>query len=169
LHPFDDGNGRIARAIADMVLARSEKQKNRFYSMSTQIRRERKSYYKILESTQKNALDITPWLSWFLSCLEKSIKNSGAILENVLNKAKFWEQHREKIFNQRQIGMLNNLFDGFKGKLTSSKWAKMTKCSQDTAARDINFLINNDILIKSASGGRSTNYLLKDFPVNYIS
>ncbi len=168
LHPFEDGNGRIARAVADMVLARAENQKNRFYSMSTQIRRERKSYYDLLEKTQKSSLDITPWLSWFLRCLENAIKNSDTILENVLNKAKFWEQHAESIFNQRQVMMLNILFDGFKGKLTSGKWAKMTKCSQDTAARDIQQLVGQGVLVKGPEGGRSTNYVLKDFAINYI-
>lgn len=137
--------------------------------MSTQIRRERKSYYDILERSQKGRLDITPWLIWFLNCLEKAIKRSEIILKNVLNKTKFWNQHKDKTLNQRQIYMLNILFDGFKGKLTSSKWAKMTKCSQDTATRDITMLIENGILIKSTEGGRSTNYLLKDFPINDIS
>lgn len=169
LHPFDDGNGRIARAIADMVLARSDNQKNRYYSMSTQIRNERKKYYEIVESTQRNNLDITPWLEWFLGCLDRAINQSEIILKNVFNKAAFWKQHAAKSFNQRQIEMLNVLFDGFKGVLTSSKWAKMTKCSQDTAARDIQQLIENNILVRSAEGGRSTHYELKEYPINYIS
>lgn len=169
LHPFDDGNGRISRAITDMALARSENLGKRFYSMSTQIRKQPKSYYDILEQTQKNSLDITPWLIWFLDCLYQAIKNSNTLLENILNKAKFWEQNSEKAFNQRQITMLNTLFDGFKGKLTSIKWAKMTNSSQDTATRDINKLIEEGILVKSNERGRSTSYLLKDFPINFVS
>lgn len=168
LHPFDDGNGRIARAVTDMALARAENEANRFYSMSTQIRKERKSYYQILERTQKGCLDISEWLLWFLKCLHKAIEKSETLLETVLDKSKFWEQHAAKSLNERQITMLNILFDGFKGKLTSSKWAKMVKCSQDTANRDIKNLIELDILIKSDEGGRSTSYLLKDFPINRI-
>ncbi|EKD69899.1 MAG: filamentation induced by cAMP protein Fic [uncultured bacterium] len=151
-----------------MVLARSDNQNNRYYSMSTQIKNERKKYYEILESTQKKNLDITPWLEWFLGCLHRAINQSEIILKNVLNKSAFWKQHTAKSFNQRQIIMLNILFDGFKGKLTSSKWAKMTKCSQDTAARDIHQLIENNILVRSAEGGRSTHYVLKEYPINYI-
>lgn len=168
LHPFDDGNGRISRAIADMMLARADNQPNRFYSMSTQIRRDRKNYYLELEAAQKGSMDITRWILWFLKSLSQAIELSDSILEFVLNKAKFWEQNTEKKFNQRQITMLNILFDGLKGKLTSSKWAKMMKCSQDTATRDIHELIEQGILIKSAEGGRSTNYILKDFPINQI-
>ncbi len=168
LHPFDDGNGRISRAITDMCLARAENQANRFYSMSTQIRKQRKSYYDILEQTQKGSLDIGPWLHWFLNCLQQAIIASDSLLKNVLNKAKFWEQHANKSLNQRQTNMLNLLFDGFKGNLTSSKWAKMLHCSQDTASRDINELIALGILMKSAQGGRSTDYLLKDFPINSV-
>ncbi len=168
LHPFEDGNGRISRAIADMALALAEQQANRFYSMSTEIRKQRKSYYEILERTQKSRLDISEWLVWFLNCLHQSILQSDSLLKNILNKAKFWEQHADKSLNERQITMLNFLFDGFKGKLTSSKWAKMIKCSQDTAARDIKYLLNQEILVKSAEGGRSTSYLLKDYPINFI-
>lgn len=168
IHPFDDGNGRIARAIADMALARAEQSANRFYSMSRQIRKQRKEYYEILERTQKNHLDVSPWLVWFLQCLHDAILQSESTLENILNKAKFWESHAEQILNRRQIHMLNNCFDGLKGKLSSSKWAKMMNCSQDTAQRDLNDLISKGILIKSADGGRSTSYLLKDFPINFI-
>lgn len=166
LHPFDDGNGRISRAIADMVLAQSENQPNRYYSMSTQIRKDRKIYYEELEHAQKSTMDITRWLLWFLQCLHKAIVQSESLLETVLSKAKFWEQHSKKTLNKRQICMLNILFDGFRGNLTSSKWAKMMKCSQDTATRDINNLIEQNILIKSPSGGRSTHFLLKDFLIN---
>lgn len=169
LHPFDDGNGRIARAIADMCLARAENQAGRFYSMSSQIRKQRKSYYDILEQTQKSGLDITSWLQWFLDCLHHAIIQSDTVLQHVLNKAKFWEQHSDKSLNQRQVNMLNILFDGFVGKLTTSKWAKMMKCSQDTAIRDINALIELGILIKSPERGRSTNYILKDFPINELA
>lgn len=168
LHPFDDGNGRISRAIADMMLSRADRQRFRFYSMSTEIRRQRKSYYEILEKTQKGSLDISPWIHWFLQCLEQAVIHSESILENVLNKSRFWEQHASKPLNERQTLILNMLFDGFKGKLTSGKWAKVTKCSQDTATRDINQLVEYDILIKGEEGGRSTNYILKDYPINSI-
>ena len=166
LHPFDDGNGRISRAIADMVLVQVENQPNRYFSMSTQIRKERKTYYEELEHAQKSTMDITRWIVWFLKCLHNAILQSGSLLETVLNKSKFWDQHSKKIINKRQIAMLNILFDGFKGNLTSSKWAKIMKCSQDTAARDINSLIEQNILIRGSGGGRSTNFLLKDFPIN---
>lgn len=169
LHPFDDGNGRITRAITDMALAQAEKQSARFYSMSTQIRKQRRSYYQILESSQKGGLDITAWLVWYLQCMQEAILASGSILNHVLNKAKFWEAHAHTVLNPRQIDMLNALFDGFKGKLTSSKWAKMTKCSQDTANRDIRQLLNLKILCKSTAGGRSTSYELVGYPINEIS
>lgn len=168
LHPFDDGNGRISRALTDMALAKAEDQAERFYSMSTQIRKQRKSYYQILENTQKGSLDITDWILWFLDCLQKAIMSSELILKNILNKAKFWEQHSGKSFNKRQIDMLNILFDGLKGKLTTSNWAKMMKCSQDTAHRDMQNLIASGILIKGAAGGRSTAYILKDYPINFL-
>jgi len=160
IHPFDDGNGRIARAITDMQLARSDKSSQRFYSMSNQILAERKQYYEILEKTQRGDGDITEWLVWFLSCLERALVNSSKILDAVLVKAGFWEKHSQTQLNERQRSMVNKLFDGFEGKLTSSKWAKITKCSQDTAIRDIQDLINKEILRKEAQGGRSTNYEL---------
>lgn len=160
IHPFDDGNGRIARAITDMQLSRSDKSSQRFYSMSNQILTERKKYYEILEKTQHSNGDITEWLEWFLSCLERALINSSEVLEAVLVKAKFWEQHSQTQLNDRQRLMLNKLFDGFEGKLTSSKWAKIAKCSQDTAIRDIQDLIGKSILQKEAAGGRSTNYEL---------
>ena len=162
IHPFDDGNGRIARAIADMQLARADETSQRFYSMSAQIRKERNQYYDILEETQKGDLDITGWLSWFLQCLGRSISATDKILSGVLTKARFWEQHAETSFNPRQTLMLNKILDGFDGKLTSSKWAKITKCSQDTALRDIENLIQKGVLIKDEGGGRSTGYLLKN-------
>ena len=160
IHPFEDGNGRIARAIADMALARSENSQRRFYSMSTQIRQERNAYYKILESTQKGDLDITNWLDWFLGCLGRAIYGAEDILEKVFAKAQFWEKYGNLSFNSRQRDMLNRLLDNFKGKLTSSKWAKIEKCSPDTALRDINELISYGILTKDAGGGRSTSYSL---------
>lgn len=160
IHPFDDGNGRIARALADMLLARSDGSHQRFYSMSAQIKKERKSYYSILERTQKGDLDITEWLLWFLNCLSNALNSSDSLLARVLNKAAFWKQHATTIFNIRQQVMINKLLDGFVGKLTSSKWGKIVKCSQDTALRDIQDLINKDVLRKESSGGRSTNYEL---------
>jgi Fic family protein len=161
LHPFEDGNGRIARAIADMALARSEQSPQRFYSMSAQIRQERKAYYDMLESTQKGDLDITLWLEWFLDCLDRAFDGMQETLSIVLQKARFWETHKEEAFNERQRLMLNKLLDGFEGKLTSSKWAKIAKCSQDTALRDILDLAGRGILTKDDGGGRSTSYSLK--------
>jgi len=160
IHPFDDGNGRIARAITDMMLARSDKSVRRFYSMSAQIRVERKQYYKTLEKTQKGSSDITAWLIWFLQCLINAIHATEASLTKILYKAEFWKLHSTTIFNERQQKMLNKLLDDFVGKLTTSKWAKINKCSQDTALRDIQDLINKDILEKESSGGRSTSYKL---------
>lgn len=160
IHPFDDGNGRIARAITDMLLARSDNTSQRFYSVSNQILEERKVYYDILEKTQRGDGDITNWLLWFLSCLERTLINTEKILESTIVKAKFWEQHSQTSLNNRQRIMLNKLLDGFDGKLTSSKWAKITKTSPDTALRDIQDLISKGILQKEAQGGRSTNYEL---------
>jgi Fic family protein len=161
IHPFDDGNGRIARAIADMILARAEKSSQRFYSMSAQIQRERKEYYDILESCQKGPLDITPWMEWFLNCLKHAIAASEKTLETVLVKARFWKVHAGESFNERQRAIINRMLDGFEGKLASSKWAKLTKCSQDTALRDINDLLNRQILAREEAGGRSTSYDLR--------
>jgi Fic family protein len=160
IHPFEDGNGRVARAIADLQLARSENSAQRFYSMSAQIREERKAYYDILERTQKGGIDITPWLEWFLACLDRAFSGAETILALVLTKAKFWELHAGQSLNDRQRLMLNRLLDGFEGKLTSSKWAKLAKCSQDTAGRDINDLAKRKILVKDPAGGRSTSYSL---------
>jgi Fic family protein len=161
IHPFDDGNGRIARAIADWILARSENSSQRFYSMSAQIRLERDAYYDILEQTQKATLDITAWLAWFLGCLERALMGTEVTLASVLRKARFWDQHRAAPINDRQRLMLNKMLDGFEGKLTSSKWAKVSKCSQDTAHRDIQVLIEHCILIRDSAGGRSTSYSLR--------
>lgn len=160
IHPFDDGNGRIARAIADMQLARADGTRQRFYSMSAQIRKERKEYYDILETTQKASLDITRWLTWFLQCLDRAIAATYETLGGVLRKAKFWEKHTATVLNDRQRTMLNKLLDGFEGKLNTSKWAKITKTSQDTALRDIQDLIDKKVLAKEAGGGRSTSYVL---------
>lgn len=160
IHPFDDGNGRIARAITDLMLARSEKSAQRFYSMSAQIRQERNDYYDILEATQKGDLDITPWLDWFLGCLGRAFEGAETILVVVLKKARFWEKHAGASFNQRQRAVLNRLLDGLEGNLTSTKWAKLVKCSQDTALRDIDDLLERAVLMKDAAGGRSTSYSL---------
>ena len=161
IHPFDDGNGRIARAIADMQLARAEKSAQRFYSMSKQIQQERHSYYQILELCQKGSLDITPWIEWFLKCMTHAITASESTLENVLFKARFWRINAAEQFNERQRKLLNRLLDGFEGNLTSSKWAKIAKCSQDTSLRDITNLLERGILEKNPSGGRSTSYQLR--------
>ena len=160
IHPFDDGNGRIARALADMTLARSEDSAQRFYSMSSQVQRERSAYYDVLEQCQKSTLDITPWIEWFLGCLKRAIEASETTLQSVLTKARFWERYSGQSFNDRQRIILGRLIDGFDGKLTSSKWAKITKCSQDTALRDIGNLIERGILHKDEAGGRSTSYTL---------
>jgi Fic family protein len=160
IHPFDDGNGRIARAITDLALARSEQSAQRFYSMSSQVRAERKTYYDMLETTQKGTLDVSAWLKWFLACLDRAFDRAETILASVLQKARFWEAHSGHQFNERQRAILNRLLDGFEGKLTSSKWAKLAKCSQDTALRDIDDLLAHDILIKDQAGGRSTSYSL---------
>lgn len=160
IHPFEDGNGRITRALSDMILARADKSNQRFYSMSAQIRKERKGYYEILEKIQKGSLDITEWITWFLHCLINALKSTDAILRQVLFKADFWNNHSKTIINERQQKLINKLLDGFDGKLTSSKWAKIAKCSKDTAIRDINDLIRKNILRKVAAGGRSTNYEL---------
>jgi Fic family protein len=161
IHPFDDGNGRIARAIADMSLARSEGSPQRFYSMSAQIRAERDAYYDILETTQKSeTLDVTPWTEWFLSCLDRAFQGADDILAAVFQKAEFWKTYATVPLNDRQRDMLNRLLDGFEGKLTSTKWAKLEKISPDTALRDINELVEKGILKKDEGGGRSTSYSL---------
>jgi Fic family protein len=164
IHPFDDGNGRIARAIADMALARSEGSPQRFYSMSAQIREERGAYYRILEQTQKGTMDITPWMEWFLDCLGRAVDSAQTTLGAVLAKARFWERMGDVALNDRQRLVLNRLFDGLEGKLTTSKYGKVAKCSQDTALRDIAFLIESGILARSPEGGRSTSYRLSDNP-----
>lgn len=160
IHPFDDGNGRIARAITDMQLARADESSHRFYSMSSQIRAERNAYYDNLEYTQKGSTDITLWLHWFLECFGRALSATDQIINKVLQKANFWENPAHITFNSRQNLMLNKLLDGFDGKLTSSKWAKIAKCSQDTATRDIQDLIERNILLKEAAGGRSTSYII---------
>jgi Fic family protein len=162
IHPFDDGNGRIARAIADMSLARSEDSPQRFYSMSAQIQLERQAYYDMLEATQKGDLDITRWLEWFLACLDRAFDGAEAILSSVFRKAEFWWVNAATSLNDRQRDILNRLLDGFEGKLTSSKWAKIEKCSPDTALRDINELVAYGILARDEAGGRSTSYSLTE-------
>jgi Fic family protein len=160
IHPFEDGNGRIARAITDMQLSKADGNSQRFFSMSAQIQKKRSGYYEILEKSQKGTSDITNWLAWFLECLTEALLNTDTILEKVLSKARFWEKHSATLLSDRQRLMLNKLLDDFDGKLTSSKWAKMTKCSSDTALRDIQDLILKGILKKEDLGGRSTNYEL---------
>jgi Fic family protein len=161
VHPFEDGNGRIARALAGLLLARSDKSNQRFYSMSAQIRTERKEYYRILEVTQKGGLDITEWILWYLNCLMNAMESAELVLKKVLHKAEFWRNNSDKTLNERQRSMLNRLLEGFEGKLTTSKWAKINKCSSDTALRDIQDLISKEMLKKDEmAGGRSTNYVL---------
>ena len=161
VHPFDDGNGRIARAIADMQLARADGDQQRFYSMSAQIRLDRTAYYNMLEKAQKGSLDITAWLLWYLHCLDGALNVTDQNLQAVLAKTRFWDKHLQTAINERQQLMINKLFEGFDGKLNSSKWAKITKSSADTALRDINDLIEKKILKKEEGGGRSTSYILK--------
>ena len=160
IHPFDDGNGRIARAIADLALARSENSPQRFYSLSTQIRQERKAYYDILEQTQKGAMDVTPWMEWFLGCLGRAIEGAQETLRVVLDKARFWERIKNVQLNERQRLVINRLLNGFEGKLTTSKYAALAKCSQDTAYRDILALVDDGVLTQNPAGGRSTSYSL---------
>jgi Fic family protein len=162
IHPFDDGNGRIARAIADWHLARSENSAQRFYSMSAQIQHERKDYYDILERTQKGTLEITMWMQWFLGCLDRAFAGTETTLAAVLRKARFWERASRLPINDRQRAILNRLLDGFTGNLTTVKWAKLAKCSHDTALRDIQGLIEVGLLQKDSAGGRSTSYSLRD-------
>ena len=162
IHPFDDGNGRLTRTITDMLLARADGMSHRFYSMSAEILRERKAYYEVLEKTTTCNVDITFWLEWFLLTLRDAILRSESTIKRVVKKSMFWQENREVAMNERQVKVVNKLWDGFEGKLTTSKWAKMTKTSQATALRDINDLIEKGILCASNEGGRSMNYLLKE-------
>ena len=164
MHPFDDGNGRIARAVGDLLLARADGSPQRFYSLSVQIQRERRAYYDILERTQKRSMDITEWLAWFLDTLRRAVDPAQDTLEGVLTKARFWQRWAGTPLNERQVKLLNTLLDGFEGKLTSSQWAAVAKCSSDTALRDINDLLARGVLQKSAAGGRSTSYVLVAVP-----
>ena len=166
IHPFDDGNGRIARAIADMVLARSENSPQRFYSMSAQIRQERNAYYDILEATQKGTLDVTPWMEWFLGCLGRAIEGAQTSLAAVLAKARFWDSIADVPLNDRQRLVVNRLVTGSESKLTSSKYARLAKCSQDTASRDIAALVERGVLLRNPGGGRSTSYTLARMETN---
>ena len=162
LHPFDDGNGRIARAVGDLFLSRADGSPQRFCSLSAQIQRERKDYYEVLERTQKGALDVTGWLSWFLGTLGRAVASSQTTLDAVLVKARFWQRWAGQSLNERQVKLLNRLHEGFDGKLTSSKWALIAKCSPDTALRDITQLLDLGVLQKTPGGGRSTGYRLAD-------
>ncbi len=163
IHPFDDGNGRIARAISDLMLTRADQTSERYYSMSSQILIERKQYYEILQKVQHRSGDITDWLDWYLHCLKNSLLATESTLKKILRKTEFWKANENTMFNARQRLVLNKLFDGFEGKLKSSKWAKIAKCSPDTALRDIKDLIDRGILRQEKQGGRSTNYELADF------
>lgn len=169
IHPFDDGNGRLTRTITDMQLAKADGFHLRFYSMSAEILREKKTYYEILEHTTSNSTDITEWLEWFLNTMKSSILRAEETVKRVVSKSSFWQRHREIPMNERQVKVVNMIWDGFTGKLTSSKWAKITKTSQATALRDITDLIEKGILIAAADGGRSSNYLLKDNADQYSS
>lgn len=162
IHPFDDGNGRIGRSITDMLLARLDTDSARYYSMSAEINRNKKTYYRILERTQKGDLDITEWLLWFLDCLNKAISRALSTIDGTLQKTAYWDKFRNIEINERQRKIINRLWDGLDGKLTSSKWAKMCSCSQDTALRDINDLISKGMLRNSGEGGRNANYILPD-------
>ncbi|CAH1385174.1 Fic family protein [Candidatus Nitrotoga sp. M5] len=164
LHPFNDGNGHIARAIGDLLLARADGSLQRFYSLSAQIQRERRAYYDILERTQKRSMDVTEWLAWFLDTLHCAIDQAQHSLDAVLTKSRFWQHWAATPLNERQMKLLNRLIDGFEGKLTSSKWAAIAKCSSDTALRDINELLARGVLRKTDAGGRSTSYVLNDLP-----
>ena len=160
LHPFDDGNGRVSRAVGDMALARAEGSAQRFYSFSAQIQRERKQYYDQLETTQRGMLDVTPWLNWFLACLLRAVQGADGLLSGVLNKAQFWQRWAGTPMNERQTRVLNLVLDGMESKLTNAKWATLGKCSADTALRDINDLLARGVLSKLEGGGRSTGYVL---------
>ena len=162
IHPFDDGNGRIARAISDMMLARSEGSSERFYSLSRQMQQERRGYYEALKRSQQGS-GITEWLVWFIDCLKHALQETETSMQNILQKAMFWEKHKDVEINERQRMVINKLFDGFEGKLTSSKWAKITKTSSDTALRDIKDLIAKGILCQGEAGGRSVDYALIPF------
>ncbi len=162
IHPFEDGNGRVARAIADLALARSERSAQRFYSMSSQIRAERNAYYSALERAQEGTLDVTAWLDWFLGCLGRAIEGAQGTLDTVLRKARVWERMGDLRVNERQRMVVNRLLDRFEGKLTTSKYAKLAKCSQDTAHRDIAALMEAGILVQGPGGGRSTSYALTE-------
>jgi Fic family protein len=164
IHPFDDGNGRIARAIAEMALARSERSSQRFYSMSAQIREERAAYYRILEQTQRGTMDVTPWMAWFLGCLARAIESAQVALSSVRAKARYWDTLRAVPLNDRQRLVITKLLEGFEGKLTTSKWAALTKSSHDTALRDIQQLVERGVLVRNQAGGRSTSYSLAGEP-----
>lgn len=160
LHPFDDGNGRVARAVGDLFLARGDGSPQRFYSLSAQIQRERKAYYEVLERTQRGDLDVTEWLAWFVTALKRAVDSAHLTLDSVLQKANFWQRWAQTPMNERQVAMLNRVLDGFEGRLTSGQWARLVKCSPDTALRDIQQLVSLGVLHKTESGGRSTAYEL---------
>ena len=160
IHPFDDGNGRMARTITELMLARADNSSRRFYSLSAEIMKQHKEYYDVLEQAQKGAIDVTPWLLWFVKTLRNALVFSLQTTDRVLQKASFWSKHKETVLNERQRKIINKLWDGFDGKLTTQKYAKINHCSQDTALRDIQSLMEKGILHKTEEGGRSTNYEL---------
>jgi Fic family protein len=162
IHPFEDGNGRIARAIADMLLARADNSGYRFYSMSSQIESERREYYKQLESQQRGDLDITPWLTWFLNCLDRAFDRAETTIESVFYKSRFWEYANRQALNERQRLIIGRMLDDFKGYMNTSKYSKIASCSPDTALRDIRELLNRGVLIQNPAGGRSTSYRLAE-------
>ena len=164
IHPFDDGNGRLARTLTDMLLTRADGMPYRFYSMSAEILRNRNEYYTSLEKTSSKDMDITPWLEWFLRTLSNAMLRSEEVVKRVVAKAMFWQEHREVAMNERQVKVVNKLWDGFEGKLTTSKWAKICKISQPTALRDINDLVEKGILIRSDEGSKNTSYILSGLP-----
>jgi Fic family protein len=165
IHPFEDGNGRIGRAVCDMALARADSSPQRFYSLSAQIQRERKDYYDALESAQKGTLDVTDWLEWFLGCLLRAIQGAGEQTQDVIFKSSFWKHWSGASMNERQIKILNMMLDGFDGNLTNRKWATINHCSSDTALRDIQELVERGVLVSAGAGGRSTHYILQDLQV----
>jgi Fic family protein len=160
IHPFDDGNGRLARAITEMLLARADDSGDRYYSLSSRMLKERKDYYAMLEKGQHSEGDITEWLSWYTGCLGRAVDDSAVSIEGALTRADFWDKHKDVSFNARQRRMVNMLMDDFKGKVTTAKWGKITKCSHDTALRDITDMIEKGVLAQNNAGGRSASYLL---------
>lgn len=163
IHPFEDGNGRIGRAVMDMALARADGSSQRFYSMTAQLHKERKAHYAQLEQASRKSLDVTPWISWFVKRLSDALTEAEGVVRLVRRKQEFWDRHRDSGLNERQTKIVNMLLDGFTGKLQTAKYAKINKCSTDTAFRDLTDMVAKGILVKAEAGGRSTNYDLAPF------